>query len=83
VQAPVAVAATSWALNLAPVPADRGVQPSSAFKFVQDAPCVSAALPINACPVYHAAEAFDSGGDEILEKELAFGLSVGSSLASL
>jgi hypothetical protein len=30
----VSVAAISWALNLAPVPADRGGQPSSACKFV-------------------------------------------------
>jgi hypothetical protein len=32
--APVSVEAISWALNLAPVPADRGGQPSSACKFV-------------------------------------------------
>src|SRR6266581_8090536 len=31
---PVSVEAISWALNLAPVPADRGGQPSSACKFV-------------------------------------------------
>jgi DNA-binding transcriptional regulator PaaX len=30
----VSVEAISWALNLAPVPADRGGQPSSACKFV-------------------------------------------------
>ena len=31
---PVSVEAISWALNLAPVPADRGGQPSTACKFV-------------------------------------------------
>src|SRR5258706_12814291 len=31
---PVSVEAISWALNFAPVPADRGGQPSSACKFV-------------------------------------------------
>jgi len=31
---PVSVEAISWALNKAPVPADRGGQPSSACKFV-------------------------------------------------
>ena len=31
---PVSVEAISWALNLAPVPADRGGQPASACKFV-------------------------------------------------
>src|SRR5579859_2143698 len=31
---PVSVGAMSWALNLAPVPVDRGGQPSSACKFV-------------------------------------------------
>src|SRR5258706_14033278 len=31
---PVSVEAISWALNVAPVPADRGGQPSSACKFV-------------------------------------------------
>ena len=30
----MSVEAISWALNLAPVPADRGGQPSSACKFV-------------------------------------------------
>jgi hypothetical protein len=30
----VSVEVTSWALNLAPVPADRGGQPSTACKFV-------------------------------------------------
>jgi hypothetical protein len=30
----VSVEAISWALNMAPVPADRGGQPSSACKFV-------------------------------------------------
>ena len=30
----VSVEAISWTLNLAPVPADRGGQPSSACKFV-------------------------------------------------
>jgi hypothetical protein len=30
----VSVESISWALNLAPVPADRGGQPSSACKFV-------------------------------------------------
>ncbi|HEX2319864.1 MAG TPA: helix-turn-helix domain-containing protein [Streptosporangiaceae bacterium] len=38
----MSVEAISWALNLAPVPADRGGQPSSACKFVLVGPAIHA-----------------------------------------
>ena len=53
---PVSVEAISWALNLAPVPADRGGQPSSACRFVfvglanHAGPNGTAAFPSVPCP---------------------------------
>ena len=39
-RSPLSVEAISWALNLAPVPADRGGQPSSACKYLSVATLV-------------------------------------------
>jgi hypothetical protein len=53
---PVSVEAVSWALNLAPVPAGRGGQPSSACRFVfvgpanHAGPNGTAAFPSVPCP---------------------------------